>query len=115
MSYRWITCIDFARKSNAITNEHKALLSSVAQKMRDNPDCVVAVAVTAVYKNVQQLSWERVNAIIITWLKMKASATALFFKYSQKAGDPNMVELRNATGWGRPTHGATSFPFSNNR
>lgn len=108
--------LTFARKSNVITNEHKALLSSIAQKMRDNPDCVVAVSgYSSVQKNVQQLSWERVNAIINYLVKNEGiSSNRLIFKYSQKAGDPNIVELRNATGEEGPNMVPPPFPYLRN-
>ena len=83
----------------------KALLASVAQKIRDNAGCKVAVVgYCASSKSAQQLSWDRVNAIINHLVdKEGISADRFVFKYGLEGGDCNTVDLMDGTGDEGPT------------
>ena len=92
--------ISFSGRSVTLSNDAKALLASVAQKMRNNPNCVVAVMGYGVSsKAAQQLSWDRVNAVI-NYLTEKEGITSgrFIFRYGQEGGDENTVDLKDATG-----------------
>ena len=97
--------ISFKGKSVTLTNDTKALLASVAQKIRDNAGCKVAVVgYCASSKSAQQLSWDRVNAIINHLVdKEGISADRFVFKYGLEGGDCNTVDLMDGTGDEGPT------------
>lgn len=97
--------ISFKGKAVSLSNDAKALLASVAQKIRDNSDCKVAVVgYCASSKSEQQLSWDRVNAIINYLVdKEGISADRFVFKYGQEGGDCNTVDLMDGTGDEGPT------------
>jgi outer membrane protein OmpA-like peptidoglycan-associated protein len=92
--------ITFKPGSITLSNDAKALLASVAQKMRSNPNCVIAVVGYGISnKTAQQRSWERVNAVI-NYLTEKEgiSGGRFIFRYGEEGGDENTVDLRDATG-----------------
>ncbi|MFT3823542.1 MAG: hypothetical protein QM731_06455 [Chitinophagaceae bacterium] len=104
--------ITFIRKSNVLSNDQKAVLAGVAQRLRDNSFCKIAVTgYSSQMKNVQQLSWERVNAVINYLVEKEGIGTdRLIFKYSQQMGNPNIIKLRNATGEQGPNTVPPPFP-----
>ena len=97
--------VSFKGKSVSLSNDAKALLAGVAQKIRDNADCRVAVVgYCSSSKSEQQLSWDRVNAIINYLVdKEGISADRFVFKYGQEGGDCNTVDLQDGTGDEGPT------------
>ncbi|HEU4610358.1 MAG TPA: OmpA family protein [Chitinophagaceae bacterium] len=97
--------ISFRNRSVALSNDAKALLASVASRMRNHPDCKVAVVgYCASSKSEQQLSWDRVNAIINYLIdKEGISGDRFIFKYGEAGGDCNTVDLRDGTGEEGPT------------
>jgi len=97
--------ITFKGKSVTLSNDAKALLASVAQTIKNNPDCKVAVVgYCASSKAEQQLSWDRVNAIINYLVdKEGIGADRFVFKYGQEGGDCNTVDLQDGTGDEGPT------------
>jgi len=97
--------ITFKGKSVTLSNDAKALLASVAQTIKNNPDCKVAVVgYCASSKSEQQLSWDRVNAIINYLVdKEGIGADRFVFKYGQEGGDCNTVDLQDGTGDEGPT------------
>ncbi|MBC7849317.1 MAG: OmpA family protein [Chitinophagaceae bacterium] len=97
--------ITFKGKSVTLNNDAKALLASVAQKVRDNADCRIAVVgYCASSKSEQQLSWDRVNAIINYLIdKESINPDRFVFKYGQEGGDCNTVDLQDGTGDEGPT------------
>jgi len=97
--------ITFKGKSVVLSNDAKALLASVAQKIKDNAACKVAVVgYCASSKSEQQLSWDRVNAIINYLVdKEGISSDRFVFKYGQEGGDCNTVDLQDGTGDEGPT------------
>ncbi|MBO9635018.1 MAG: OmpA family protein [Chitinophagaceae bacterium] len=97
--------ITFKGKTVVLSKDAKALLASVAQKMRDHSDCKVAVVgYCATNKTEQQLSWDRVNAVINHLVEKEGiSADRFIFKYGEMNGDCNTVDLRDGTGEEGPT------------
>lgn len=90
--------VAFKAKSNTLNDDAKAVLATVASRMRNNPECkVVAVGYCSSDKRQQQLSWDHVNAVI-TYLVEKEgiSADRFIFNYGQDGGDCNTVDLRAA-------------------
>jgi outer membrane protein OmpA-like peptidoglycan-associated protein len=90
--------VSFAKNSNRLSDDAKAVLATVASKMRNNPECkVVVVGYCSSDKKEQQLSWDHVNAII-TYLVEKegVNANRFIFNYGQDGGDCNTVDLRAA-------------------
>ncbi len=84
--------------STVLTNDAKALLASVAARLRQNPDCkIVVTSYCASNKQQQQRSWDRVNAVINYMVdKEGISADRFFWNYGQEGGDCNTVDLRAA-------------------
>jgi len=97
--------LNFKARSVALTNDHKALLANVAQRLRDNPNCKIAViGYCASSKAEQQLSWDRVNAIINHLVEKEGiSADRFIFEYGKEGGDCNTVDLQDGTGREGPT------------
>jgi outer membrane protein OmpA-like peptidoglycan-associated protein len=97
--------ITFKGKTVTLSNDAKALLASVAQKMRDNSECKVAVVgYCSSSKSEQQLSWDRVNAVINYLVDKEGIGTDRFiFKYGQEGGDCNTVDLKDGTQEEGPT------------
>ena len=91
--------ITFKGRSVALNNDAKALLASTAEKMRNNPTCKVAViGYGESSKAAQQLSWDRVNAVINYLVEKEGiSSDRFIFRYGQTGGDENTVDLRDGT------------------
>ncbi len=91
--------ISFKGKNVSLSNDGKALLASVASKIRDNSECKIAVVgYCSSNKSEQQLSWDRVN-VVINYLVEKEgiSSDRFIFKYGQEGGDCNTVDLRDGS------------------
>ncbi|HEY6081941.1 MAG TPA: OmpA family protein [Chitinophagaceae bacterium] len=91
--------ITFKGRSARVSTNQQALLADVANRMRQNPDCKVVVTGHAeASKASEQLSWDRVNAVI-TYLTEKEgiSGDRFIFQYSGVPGDIHSVDLRTAT------------------
>jgi outer membrane protein OmpA-like peptidoglycan-associated protein len=97
--------VTFKPKSITLSNDAKALLASAAQKIKDNPNCKIAViGYCASSKSEQQLSWDRVNAVISYLVdKEGINADRFIFKYGETGGDCNTVDLRDGTSEEGPT------------
>lgn len=97
--------LTFSGRSVSLSNDSKALLAGVAQRMRDNAACRVAViGYCATNKTQQQLSWDRVNAVINYLIDNEGIGSDRFiFKYGQEGGDCNTVDLRDGTSEEGPT------------
>lgn len=83
-------------KGNAkLSKDAQATLASVAAKVNANPTCKIKViGYGASNKSAQQLSWERVNAVIKYLVeKQGVSESRLLFVYAQD-GDANTVDLQ---------------------
>ncbi|MFN2457931.1 MAG: OmpA family protein [Chitinophagaceae bacterium] len=90
--------ISFAGNSVAITADARSMLASVAARMRNNPECRVAVVgYCSSTKTEQQRSWDRVNAVINYLVEREGvSADRFIFLHAQEGGDCNTVDLRAA-------------------
>jgi outer membrane protein OmpA-like peptidoglycan-associated protein len=92
--------VSFSGRSVSLSKDAKAVLAGVAEKMRNNPNCKVAViGYGESNKAAQQLSWDRVNTVI-TYLVEKEgiSQDRFIFRHSQEGGDGNTVDLKDGTG-----------------
>ncbi len=89
----------FAAKTVKISADAGSLLASIASRMRNNPECkVVVVGYCSSNKQEQQLSWDRVNAVINYMVEKEGvSADRFIFQYAQEGGDCNTVDLRSAS------------------
>jgi outer membrane protein OmpA-like peptidoglycan-associated protein len=85
--------VSFAKNSTAVTKDAQAVLAQVADKLRNNPTCkVVVTGYGDPSKSSQQLSWDRVNAVINHMVdKQGISADRFIWRYGQSEGDPNTV------------------------
>ncbi len=92
--------VTFKGKSVTLSNDAKALLASAAQQIRNNPDCKIAViGYCSSSKSEQQLSWDRVNAVINYLVEKEGIGSDRFiFKYGEVGGDCTTVDLRDGTG-----------------
>jgi outer membrane protein OmpA-like peptidoglycan-associated protein len=97
--------VTFKAKSITLSNDAKALLASAASQIKNNPDCKIAVVgYCASSKSEQQLSWDRVNAVISYLVdKEGISQDRFIFKYGEAGGDCNTVDLQDGTGQEGPT------------
>jgi opacity protein-like surface antigen/outer membrane protein OmpA-like peptidoglycan-associated protein len=86
-------------KGNAkLSKDNEAVLAVAAAKINNNPTCKVKViGYGASSKSAQQLSWERVNAVMKYLVeKQGISESRLVFNYGQD-GDVNTVDLLGTT------------------
>jgi outer membrane protein OmpA-like peptidoglycan-associated protein/opacity protein-like surface antigen len=97
--------ITFRGRAVSLNNDAKALLQGVASKIRDNSECKIAVVgYCSSTKSEQQLSWDRVNAVINYLVEKEGiSADRFVFLYGQEGGDCNTVDLRDGTQEEGPT------------
>jgi outer membrane protein OmpA-like peptidoglycan-associated protein len=90
--------VTFTKNSTVVSKDAQAVLASVADKLRNNPTCkIVVTGYGEPSKSSQQLSWDRVNAVINHMVdKQGISADRFIWRYGQSEGDPNTVDLRAA-------------------
>jgi len=95
----YMPSITFRDRSVTIVRDQDPMLDNVASQMKQNPNCKVVVTGHAeASKASEQLSWDRVNAVI-TYLTEKEgiSGDRLIFVYSGEPGDTKSVDFRAAT------------------
>jgi len=92
--------ITFKGRSVTLSKDAQALLASTSEKIKQNPNCKIAViGYGESSKAAQQLSWDRVNAVINYLVEKEGiSADRFIFRYGQSGGDENTVDLRDGTG-----------------
>lgn len=90
--------VTFRANATGLSKESEAALATVADQMRNNPTCkIVVTGYGEPSKSSQQLSWDRVNAVINHLVdKQGISADRFVFRYGQTEGDANTVDLRPA-------------------
>ncbi|MGZ8524983.1 MAG: OmpA family protein, partial [Chitinophagaceae bacterium] len=90
--------ISFKGGSNALSEDNKAVLATVASRLRNSPECkVVVIGYCSSSKKEQQLSWDHVNKVITHLVEKEGlSADRFIFNYGQEGGDCNTVDLRGA-------------------
>jgi outer membrane protein OmpA-like peptidoglycan-associated protein len=100
--------VAFSGRSVKLSSGDRALLSEAAAKMRDNPNCKVAViGYGQSSKAAQQLSWDRVNTVINYLVEKEGiSPDRFIFRYGQSGGEENTIDFRDATG----EEGANTLP-----
>jgi len=81
-----------------LTKDAQAFLAEAAIKIKANPACKIKViGYGTASKSAQQLSWERVNAVVKYLVeKQGVSESRLLFVYAQD-GDANTVDLQGTT------------------
>ncbi|MBE7169995.1 MAG: OmpA family protein [Williamsia sp.] len=91
--------VSFKGRTIALSNDAKAVLAGVAERMRTNAQCRVAVVgYGESNKAAQQLSWDRVNAVINYMVEKEGLSQDRFvFKYGQAEGAADTVDLKEAT------------------
>jgi len=91
--------VSFNGRAVTLSNDARGVLASVAERIRNNPNCRIAViGYGESSKSAQQLSWDRVNAVINYLVEKEGISTDRFiFKYGEGGGDPNTVDLREGT------------------
>jgi OOP family OmpA-OmpF porin len=82
-----------------LSKDAQSILDAAASQIKANPNCKIAVVGHgAASKRAQQLSWDRVEAVINYLVeKQGISRDRFVFKYGEE-GDANTVDLRDATG-----------------
>jgi outer membrane protein OmpA-like peptidoglycan-associated protein len=92
--------IVFKGRSVTLTKDGKALAESIAEKMKDNPGCKVAViGYGESSKSAQQLSWDRVNEVIKYLVEKEGiNSDRFIFRYGQTGGDENTIDIKDGTG-----------------
>ncbi len=90
--------VTFTGRSVSLSKDAQSLLATVGSRMRNNPECkVVVVGYCNSTKQEQQLSWDRVNAVINYLVEKEGiSSDRFIFQYGQEGGDCNTVDLRGA-------------------
>jgi outer membrane protein OmpA-like peptidoglycan-associated protein/opacity protein-like surface antigen len=88
----------FRSGSVALDANAKSALATVAARLRNNPGCKIVVSgYCASSKREQQLSWDRVNAVINYMVDSEGMTPDRFiFNYGQEGGDCNTVDMRAA-------------------
>ena len=90
-----VPSISFAKGSAKVSKDALNLLASTADRLKNNPSCkLIITGYAAASKASQQLSWDRVNAII-TYLaeKQGVASDRLINKYGQADGDANTIDF----------------------
>ena len=90
--------ISFRKGSNTLSDDNKAVLATVAGRLRNSPECkVVVIGYCSSSKKEQQLSWDHVNKVITHLVEQEGlSADRFIFNYGQEGGDCDTVDLRGA-------------------
>jgi OOP family OmpA-OmpF porin len=90
--------VQFGGNSVKLSKDAQAILTNVANQLKANPTCKVKVSGHGPSnKQAQQLSWDRVNAVIKFLVeKQGLSDTRIIFEYGTE-GDPNTVDLMGTT------------------
>ncbi|HCL84079.1 MAG TPA: hypothetical protein DIC22_08885 [Chitinophagaceae bacterium] len=92
--------IVFKGRTVTLSKDGKALASTIAEKMRNNPACKVAViGYGESSKSAQQLSWDRVNEVIKYLVEKEGiNSDRFIFRYGQTGGDENTIDIKDGTG-----------------
>ena len=90
--------IQFKNGTTRLTKASESVLASAAASIKANPNCnIKVIGYGASSKAAQQMSWERVNAVIKYLAERQGiSESRLLFQYGQD-GDANTVDLQGTT------------------
>lgn len=85
--------------TTSLNADSKALLASIAARLRQNPECkVVVTSYCSSTKAQQQRAWDRVNVIIRYMVENEGiSGDRFYWQIGQEGGDCNTVDFRAAT------------------
>jgi outer membrane protein OmpA-like peptidoglycan-associated protein len=88
--------VQFKSGAIALSKDAQTVLASAAGQIRSNPNCRVrVVGYGAADKRAQQLSWDRVNAVIRYMVEQQGiSEDRFIFSYGTEGGDTNTVDLQ---------------------
>lgn len=91
--------VQFASGSVALNSSANSILDAAASQIKANPNCkICVVGHGGASKREQQLSWDRVNAVINYLVENQGISRDRFvFKYGEE-GDANTVDLQDCTG-----------------
>jgi len=91
--------VQFASGRASLSTSANAILDAAAEQIKANPACKICVTgYGGSSKREQQLSWDRVNAVINYLVETKGVGRERFvFKYGA-SGDANTVDLQDCTG-----------------
>jgi len=104
--------ITFKGRSVVLSKDAQALLASTADKLKNSPNCKVAViGYGESSKAAQQLSWDRVNAVINYLIEKEGlNADRFIFRYGQTGGEESTVDLKDGTGEEGPNNVPAPHP-----
>ncbi len=90
--------IQFASGGSSLTANHRSILTTAAAQIKSDPACKIKVTGhSAADKRSQQLSWDRVNAVINHLVEKEGiSRDRFIFTYGEQ-GDANTVDLMGTT------------------
>ncbi|MDB5192170.1 MAG: hypothetical protein JWQ96_1733 [Segetibacter sp.] len=90
--------IQFRGNTVTLSRDAQAILTTVANQLKANPGCKVKVTGHgAANKAAQQLSWDRVNAVIKYLVERQGLAdNRIIFEYGTE-GDPTVIDLMGTT------------------
>jgi OmpA-OmpF porin, OOP family len=97
--------VQFKSGAVALSKDAQTVLAGAASQIRSNPNCHVrVVGYGASDKRAQQLSWDRVNAVIRYMVESQGiSEDRFIFSYGTEGGDNNTVDLQATTEQGPNT------------
>ena len=92
--------IVFKGRTVTLSKEGQVLATTIADKMKNNPGCKVAViGYGESSKTAQQLSWDRVNEVIKYLVEKEGiNSDRFIFRYGQTGGDENTIDIKDGTG-----------------
>lgn len=90
--------VQFKGGSSAVSKATQATLTAIAAQIQANPNCKIrVVGHGASDKRAQQLSWDRVNAVIKYFVDKQGIAESRFIFTYGVEGDPNTVDLEGTS------------------
>ena len=103
----------FSKGSPKLTAAAQSILASTADRLKVNPSCkLMVIGYGDASKSSQQLSWDRVNAVVTYFFeKQGISSDRFIFKYGQLGGDINTVDMSGTAELGNlPNNVPAPFP-----
>jgi len=90
-----VPSIVFGKGIPKLSSAAQAILASTAERLKMNHSCkLMVIGYADASKSSQQLSWDRVNAVVSYFFeKLGISSDRFIFKYGQLGGDLNTVEM----------------------
>lgn len=97
--------VQFKSGTVSLSKDAQTVLAGAASQIKSNPNCrVKVVGYGAADKRAQQLSWDRVNAVIRYLVEQQGiSEDRFIFSYGTPEGDVNTIDLQPTTEQGPNT------------